>query len=82
MRPSRLRSWSSDVRAAGTAAVLLAALDGEAPALAGTLDRTVDQGRSLVDRLALWLAALIALSIGATLAAALTYRHVATRMKS
>ena len=61
---------------------LLTALDGKAPALAGTLDRTVEQGRSLVDRLALWIAALIALAIGGTLAAALTYRLVATRMKS
>jgi hypothetical protein len=64
------------------AAALLATVDSEAPALAGTLDRTVDQGRSLVDRLALWLAALIAFVIAGTLAAALTFRHVATRMKS
>jgi hypothetical protein len=61
---------------------LLTSLDGKAPALAGTLDRTAEQGRSLVDRLALWIAALIALAIGGTLAAALTYRFVATRMKS
>ena len=61
---------------------LLGALDGKAPAVAGTLDQTIDQGRSLVDRLALWLAALIALSIAGTLAAALAYRFVATRMKS
>ena len=61
---------------------LLTTLDGKTPALAGTLDRTIDHGRSLVDRLALWLAALIALAIAGTLAAALTYRFVATRMKS
>jgi hypothetical protein len=61
---------------------LLTSLDGKAPALAGTLDRTVEQGRSLVDHLALWVAALIAFSIAGTLAAALAYRFVATRMKS
>jgi hypothetical protein len=61
---------------------LLTALDSTAPALASTLGRTVDQGRSLVNHVALMLAALILLLIGGTFAAALAYRSLTARTKS
>jgi ABC-type transporter Mla subunit MlaD len=61
---------------------LLTALDSTAPALASTLGSTVDQGRSLVNHVALMLAALILLLIGGTFASALAYRSLTARTKS
>ena len=56
--------------------------NAQAPALASTVGSTIDQGRSLIDYLALRVAALIAVLIGGTLAATLAYRYLAVRMKT
>ena len=61
---------------------LLTTLDAQAPALASTVGSTIDHGRSLIDYLALRVAALIAVLIGGTLAATLAYRYLAARMKT
>ncbi len=61
---------------------LLTTLDAQAPALSSTIGSTIDHGRSLIDDLALRVAALIAVLIGGTLAAALAYRYLAVRMKA
>ena len=61
---------------------LLTTLDAQAPALASTVGSTIAQGRSLIDYLALRVAALIAVLIGGTLAATLAYRYLAARMKT
>ena len=61
---------------------LLTTLDAQAPALASTVGSTIDQGRSLIDYLALRVAALIAVLIGGTLVATLAYRYLAARMKT
>ncbi len=61
---------------------LLATLNTQAPALANTVGSTIDQGRSLIDYLALRIAALIAMLIGGTLAATLAYRYFAVQMNT
>ena len=61
---------------------LLTTLNAQAPALASTVGSTIDQGRSLIDYLALRIAALIALLIGGTLAATLAYRYLAVQRKT
>ena len=60
---------------------LLTTLNAQAPALASTVGSTIDQGRSLIDYLALRIAALIALLIGGTLAATLAYRYLTVQRK-
>ena len=61
---------------------LLTTLNTQAPALASTVDSTIERGRSLIDYLALRIAALITVLIGSALAAALAYRYLAVRMKT
>jgi hypothetical protein len=69
-------------RTANELQLLLTTLNTKTPGLSTAVGDAVGQGRSLVDHLAMRVAALIALLIGGTLAAALAYRFISVRIKA